>query len=90
MHRLSLLGITKGMKVAVSIPDDVFAEADRVARQLGTTRSAFYGTALRAFLKNSSEERITQALDALAGETGNDGREFVRSAANRRLLASDW
>ena len=82
--------MTNSMKVAVSIPDDVFAEADRVARELGTTRSALYGTALRAFLKNSSEDRITQALDAVVGQSGDDGREFVQSAARRRLLSSDW
>ena len=78
------------MKVAVSIPDDVFAEADRVARKLGTTRSALYGTALRAFLNSSSEERITQALDSVIGSTDEDEGEFVRSSARRRLLASDW
>ena len=78
------------MKVAVSIPDDVFAEADRVARKLGTTRSALYGTALRAFLKTSSEDRITQALDTVIEAARDDARDFVRSSAKRRLLASDW
>lgn len=41
---------TMGMKTAVSIPDDVFAKADRLAKQLQTSRSDLYSRALAEYI----------------------------------------
>lgn len=56
------------MKTAVSVPDEVFAQADRVASQLGWSRSQFYTRALEAFLAAQGDDPVTVALDALADE----------------------
>jgi hypothetical protein len=37
------VGYTYGMKTAISIPDKVFKEAERLARRLGQSRSKLYG-----------------------------------------------
>jgi len=38
------------MKVAVSLPDEVFEQAEELARSLGVSRSALYQLALRGML----------------------------------------
>lgn len=79
------------MKVAVSIPDPIFAEADRLAQRLKATRSEIYARALKAFVATHSPDRVTQAMnDALdaAGEPERD--EFVREAGRRVLDRAEW
>ncbi|MCC7291725.1 MAG: ribbon-helix-helix protein, CopG family [Phycisphaerales bacterium] len=51
------------MKTAVSIPDDVYREAERLARRLQTTRSDVYRRALAEFVARHSPDRVTEALD---------------------------
>ena len=51
------------MKTAISIPDEVFAEAEQVAHNLGLSRSQLYTRAVTAFLKSQSADEITRKLD---------------------------
>ena len=78
------------MKVAVSIPDDVFARADRMAQELGTTRSGLYGRALKAFLQSMEIDRTCEALDAVFDAVGDENPGFVRQAARQRLARTEW
>lgn len=45
------------MKVAVSIPDGVFGEAEQLAKEQGASRSALYSKALREYLGRHSPEK---------------------------------
>ncbi len=70
------------MKTAVSIPDDVFREADRAAERLGWSRSQLYTQAIRGFLEEQGEDPVTAALNLLADElaaepTFNAGRDLI-------------
>ena len=72
------------MKTAVSIPDEVFAEADRAAERLGWSRSQLYARAVGEFLERQGEDPVTAALDALADQlatvsTPNIGRALIDS-----------
>lgn len=60
--------ILSGVKTAVSIPDEVFREADEVAQRLGWSRSQLYTRAIRAYLREQGEDPVTAALDRLADE----------------------
>lgn len=71
------------MKTAVSIPDPLFAEAERTARRLGWSRSQLYTQAVREFVAAQGEDPVTAALDALAVELGSEGL----SNAGRALIA---
>ena len=52
------------MKVAVSIPDPLFDEAERVSERLRIPRSQLYSRALQAFVQLQSGEEITARMDA--------------------------
>jgi metal-responsive CopG/Arc/MetJ family transcriptional regulator len=77
------------MKTAISIPDDVFADAERLARELNKSRSRLYGDAVREYVARHSAESITEALDRLCDEV--DGRSrFAGAAARLTFERSDW
>jgi predicted transcriptional regulator len=78
------------MKVAVSIPDDIFAEADRVAEATGKTRSALYSKALAEFLAKRQSDAITAAYNAVHDNGGDDCLDFVLEASRRTLARSEW
>lgn len=83
-------GHTAGMKAAVSIPDEVFEEADRLARQLKTSRSQLYSRALREFLSRHAPDQVTDAMNRVVDELGSGPDEPRRRAARRALEKVEW
>ena len=51
------------MKTAISLPDKIFFEAERTARNLGISRSALFLNALTDYLKKNSRKNITEKLN---------------------------
>lgn len=70
------------MKVAISIPDSLFHEAETVAKDLGLTRSGLYGRALAEFVKQHRGQIITDRLNAVYAE--------VDSALDPVLAQLQW
>lgn len=78
------------MKVAVSIPDPVFAQAEALARQLRFSRSKLYARAIGAFVESHSPDRVTAAMNAAVDAAGSQPDGFVRVAGQRILSRSEW
>ena len=78
------------MKTAVSIPDDVFEEAERLARRTRKSRSQLFSDALKEYVARHASEEVTDAMDRVCAELGEPTDEFVQSAARRVLERSDW
>ena len=53
------------MKIAVSIPDGIFGEAEKLADELGLSRSALYARALEALLRVHGESELLADIDAV-------------------------
>jgi len=53
------------MKVAVSLPDPLFRDAEAVSRRLRVPRSQLYARALEAFVRQHSQPEVTVELDAV-------------------------
>lgn len=81
-------GYTHGMKTAVSIPDDVFAEFEVIAKSRGVTRSHIYVVALREFLERQRGEKITEQLNAIFSKETNDLEPGLRRAQAKALYES--
>ena len=87
------LGYTFGMKTAVSIPNELFDVAERLARRSRKSRSRLFSDALREYVARRSPDKITEAMDqALAeiGESSKSNDPFVAAASRRRLEQSEW
>lgn len=79
------------MKVAVSIPDDLFEEAEAVALRTKQPRSRLYAQALRDYLANHSPDRITELANAAADALQDDRPDpFLAEAARRIFRDSEW
>ena len=59
------------MKTAISIRDDIFEAAERVALDMGISRSELYSKAVELFVSRHENERVTERLDAVYGEAGS-------------------
>ena len=79
-----------GMKVAISIPDDVFAKAERLAASLRTSRSGLYARALAEFIKRSDPESITEMMNRVVEDVDETVDPFVREAGRRVLKNVEW
>jgi metal-responsive CopG/Arc/MetJ family transcriptional regulator len=53
------------MKVAVSIPDELFESAETLGKRLGVPRSRLYATALAEFLAKHKGRKTTERLNAV-------------------------
>jgi len=53
------------MKTAVSVPDELFRQADAAARQLRVSRSQFYATAIAEFLERQQDRAVTERLNEI-------------------------
>lgn len=78
------------MKTAISIPDDVFEEAERLAQELKTSRSQLYSRAVSEFVARHSPDRITEAMNRVIEEVGDEVDEFSRRAAQLVFERVEW
>ena len=78
------------MKTAVSVPDDVFQSAERLAHRERRSRSEVYSAAIREYVARHAPDEVTDALDAVIGEVETPLDPFIRTAGNRVLESSEW
>ena len=88
--RRSGIGYTGGMKTAISIPDDVYAEAERLTHRLNISRSRLYTHAIREYLARHDPDAVTEALNRVAGLVESPADPFVSATARRVLEQVEW
>jgi metal-responsive CopG/Arc/MetJ family transcriptional regulator len=64
------------VKTTVSIPDDLFEEAERLAVDLRISRSQLYRRALQEFLARHAADHLTKAMNRVIDEVGAEVDEF--------------
>lgn len=78
------------MKTAVSIPDDVFHAAERLARRSKTSRSKLYSRALDEYIARHSPEQVTEAMNAAIAAAGEGADPFMARVAADALRRAEW
>jgi metal-responsive CopG/Arc/MetJ family transcriptional regulator len=78
------------MKTAISIPDDLFAGAERLARKTKKSRSQLFSDAVREYIARHATDDVTEAMDRVWAKVGSARDEFACSAAVRILERSEW
>lgn len=78
------------MKIALSIPDELFQAAETLGKRLGVTRSRLYATALADYVAKHRGRKTTERLNAVYA--AEDGRldPVVRRAQRRSLGRDSW
>lgn len=83
-------GNTIGMKVAISIPDEVFSEAESLARRLKASRSEIYSRAIAEFLGRHAPDRVTEQMNRVVASVGEKVELFTKRAARGVLRRTEW
>jgi metal-responsive CopG/Arc/MetJ family transcriptional regulator len=78
------------MKTAISIPNDLFEGAERLARRTRRSRSHLFADALREYLARHAPDKVTESMDQAIAEIGEEKDEFVSSVARHRLERVEW
>lgn len=78
------------MKTAVSIPDELFEEAERLASELGLSRSRLYQFALTEYLARHDADRITEGVNAVCDEIDTGAEPWLVEAGRRVLERAEW
>lgn len=78
------------MKIAVSVPDDVFEEAERLVRRMKRSRSQVYSRALAEYVARHTPDRVTEAMDRALAEIGEPAEQFARAVSRSVLARADW
>lgn len=78
------------MKTAISIPDPLFEEAERVARSLKISRSRLYAAAIESYVRKHHPSEVTKSLNRVYGKKGNRPDSVVNALAVKILGQSEW
>ncbi len=80
------------MKTAISVPDDIFADATKRASELGISRSEFFSTAVRRYLDELSRKSLTEQINRVLDLPDYDDEASVVAveAGRRRLSDGGW
>ena len=79
------------MKTAISLPDELFEAAERVAKRLGLSRSELYQRALAKFLESQNSAAVTAELNQVYSTEEKRRLDPVLDNLQRAsLVREDW
>jgi metal-responsive CopG/Arc/MetJ family transcriptional regulator len=76
------------MKTAISLPNNVYYEAEATAQNMGVPRSTLYVNALMEYLQKHSRKNITQKLNEVYGDVYSAEFEPIANAGLESLRES--
>lgn len=78
------------MKIAVSIPDDVFKKLERLARRMKKSRSQVFVRALEEYVDRHTPDHVMDAMNKTCAEIETKADSFTSAASRRILEHSEW
>ncbi len=78
------------MKTAISLPDDVFEQADTLASRLHVSRSQLYVMALEKFINEHLENNITEKINAHIEKYGQPVDPVFLNASVKDMRSVEW
>ena len=78
------------MKTAVSIPDPLFKEAERLTKRLRIPRSQLYARALEAYIARQRSKGIKEALDEVYGTEPSELDPVLARLQSEALGREKW
>lgn len=79
-----------GMKIAISLPDDLFETADTLAGRLGISRSRLVALALTEFIAKHRSSKVTERLDTVYSAEESRVEKPLRRAQGRAARRTEW
>ena len=76
------------MKTAISLPDDLFIEAEKIQKRKRVSRSELYAMAIRWFVQQENMSGITEQLNNVYG-VNSEGVDSQMMAAQLEVIGRD-
>ena len=78
------------MKTAVSIPDEIFERAERLAKRNQRSRSELYAAALDEYVARHSPDEVTDTMNRVCERVGDEKDEFITAVGQRTFDRIEW
>ena len=78
------------MKIAISVPDQVFEAGEQLAQQLGLSRSHLYSDALAAYQSTRGAQAVTARLNTVYETASSKLDPALESYQIKRLADETW
>ena len=78
------------METVISIPDNVFKQAERLARQSRKSRSELFSDAMREYVARHAPDGVTDAMNRVCAQIGDQNNQFAGTASRRILERTEW
>ena len=78
------------MKVAISVPDPVFEDGERIAKRLKVTRSRLYTQALKAYVGRHGGRDITERLNSVHAGSSSKLDPLLEALSLEVLRREPW
>ena len=80
----------RNLKTAISIPENIFLQADETAKALGLNRSRLYTAAITEFLEKHREDSIKAKLNEIYANENSRVDPIFNNAQIVDLAKEDW
>jgi metal-responsive CopG/Arc/MetJ family transcriptional regulator len=78
------------METSVSIPEEIFRQAEELAAELGISRDELYAKALTEFLSKEQSSDVTEALNQVYCENNSSLDSVTEKLQAVSLPAEQW
>jgi metal-responsive CopG/Arc/MetJ family transcriptional regulator len=82
------------MKTAISIPDDLFKEVEKIAKEQQSSRSALFTAAVKEYLERIKSQRLLDALNKAYSEPESPEDTTLRQKSKkyyaRKILRGNY
>ena len=78
------------MKTAISIPNNVFRQAESFAKRNRLSRSALYTEAVKLFMDQRKPEDVTGRLNELYGQESSELDPVLQAMQTRSISRESW
>lgn len=78
------------MKTAISIPDNVYNSAEKLANRLGKSRSQLYTQAISSYVAKHRKEAVTEKLNEVYSKENSALDEGLSKMQHKSLFKEEW
>ena len=78
------------MKTAISIPNKIYRDAERLSRRLKKSRSQVYTEAVTEYVARHEPESVTEAMNRVCEAVDTRPDPAISGAARRTLEGVEW
>ena len=78
------------MKTAISLPDALFEDGEKLAKKLGISRSELYTRALKKYLATENKKYITDTLNQVYSHEDSSLDPVIAKLQSTSIIHEKW